>query len=142
MAQRDEGVSAITQEIFIQYLFPYQTDLGERLFAHLRKISGTSASHMTVAAFQQAAEKLVSIIGDNAILECWVKIHGDDEDDVVTPKSLRSLLMDSYKLAMCHNGTHQPCPHLNRVIEAVLTSCVGSPSEIIITINCNSFVFL
>ena len=79
---------------------------------------------MGQSAFKQQAEKLLSIMNDQIILDTYVNMFSDlTSESEVSPDDLRELYMTCYKIAMESEPTS--CPYIYSAVEAVIVSCVS-----------------
>ncbi|XP_014217821.1 uncharacterized protein LOC106646292, partial [Copidosoma floridanum] len=122
ISQKEEAVNGITKTVFQKYLFPHYPELANRLFAHLHASSKATTAHLGQSAFKQQAEKFLAIMNDQTVLENYVKMFSDNNENEVTPNGLRELLMLSYRLAMAGKGGCY-CAQLLNTISAVVTAC-------------------
>ena len=119
----EERISGITKSVFQRYLFPNYPELGESLFSYLHHAANASTSHMSANAFKQQAEKFLSIMNDQAVLENYVKMYSNiNGDGSVSPEGLKGLLHISYKIAMDSSGT-PACIFVDQIINSVIVSC-------------------
>ena len=82
--------------------------------------------HMSANAFKQQAEKFLSIMNDQAVLENYVKMYSNiNGDGSVSPEGLKGLLNISYKIAMDSSGT-PACIFADQIINSVIVSCVST----------------
>lgn len=123
-AHKEESVHGITERVLENYLFPHYPDLARRIFKYLHHLSKAKTEHLGQSAFKQQAEKLLSIINDENILESYVNMYSDmTPESEVTPESLRELFMVSYKIAI--DNEELTCPFIHSTINTVLVSCVS-----------------
>ncbi|CAK9818155.1 hypothetical protein ANTQUA_LOCUS9691 [Anthophora quadrimaculata] len=119
----EERINGITKSVFQRYLFPNYPELGENLFNYLHHAANVNSSHMSANSFKQQAEKFISIMNDQSILENYVKMYSNiKEDGSVSPDGLKDLLNLSYKIAMDSSGTPS-CLYAEQIINAVAISC-------------------
>lgn len=122
-AHKEESVNGITARVLERYLFPHYPELAQRIFRYLHHLSKATTSHLGQSAFKQQAEKLLSIMNDDIILESYVNMYSDlTPESEVTPESLRELFMTCYKLAIEDEAN---CPFIYHTVEAVVVSCVS-----------------
>ncbi|XP_033219637.1 uncharacterized protein LOC117174542 isoform X2 [Belonocnema kinseyi] len=120
---REESVHGITASVIKKYLFPHHPELAERLFIYFHWSAKASTPHLGTTAFRQQAEKFLSVMNDDSVLESYVKIYSNlKEEGDVTPQTLKSLLMVSYTLAM-GNDNIVTLLSAERTFNAVLISC-------------------
>jgi len=135
LAQEEEHVHGITKSVFEKYLFPTHPELSEKLFTYLHHNSHVTTAYISTTAFKQQAEKLLSVMNDEDILENYIKMYSNIKNGSnVTPEILRALLMCCYQLAMENNSTSL-CPYSHQIIEAVVISCVSKLFNYIHIIN-------
>lgn len=121
----EERISGITRSVFQRYLFPNYPELGENLFDYLHHAANASASHMSANAFKRQAEKFLSVMNDQTVLENYVKMYSNmKEDGSVTPEGLKGLLRISYKIAVDSSGGPS-CIYIEQIVDAVIVSCVS-----------------
>ncbi|XP_043257495.1 restriction of telomere capping protein 5 [Colletes gigas] len=119
----EERISGITKSVFQRYLFPNYPELGEKLFNYLHHTANVSTSHMSANSFKQQAEKFLSVMNDQTVLENYVKMYSNMKDDGnIDPEGLKGLLHISYKIAMDSSGTAS-CIYAGQIINAVIISC-------------------
>lgn len=125
LSQKEEAVNGITRTVFQKYLFPQYPDLADRLFTHLHTSSKATTAHLGQSAFKQQAEKFLSIMNDQVVLEHYVKMFSENRDESeINPDGLRALLMVSYRLAMTSGGGLS-CSQLLNTLHAVISACVS-----------------
>nr|XP_014299509.1 PREDICTED: uncharacterized protein LOC103575575 isoform X1 [Microplitis demolitor] len=114
---------AISENVFIKYLFPHYPQLGLRLFKYLLASSQKNSSeHLGISTFKQQVEKLLSLMNDRIILDNYVKIYcNSQENSDMTPETLKELLMISYQSAT--DSEPNSCPYIHNTIHTVVTSC-------------------
>lgn len=125
LAHEEEHINGITKSVFQKYLFPTHPELSEKLFTYLHHNAHATTPYISTTAFKQQAEKFLSVMNDQAILENYIKMYSNIKDGGnVTPETLRALLMCCYQLAMENNSTSM-CLHSEQIINAVVVSCVS-----------------
>lgn len=125
LAHQEEHVNGITKSVFEKYLFPTHPQLSEKLFTYLHHNAHATATYISTTTFKQQAEKFLSVMNDQAILENYIKMYSNiKEGGNVTPETLKALLMCCYQLAMENNSTSM-CLHSEQIINAVVVSCVS-----------------
>lgn len=125
LANQEEHVNGITMPVFQKYLFPTHPELSEKFFTYLHHNAHATTTYISTTAFKQQAEKFLSVMNDQAILENYIKMYSNIKDDGnVTPETLRALLMCCYQLAMENHSTSM-CLHSEQIINAVVISCVS-----------------
>ncbi|EZA58764.1 hypothetical protein X777_14933 [Ooceraea biroi] len=123
LAQQEEHVNGITKSVFEKYLFPTHPELSEKLFTYLHHNAHATTAYISTSAFKQQAERLLSVMNDQPILENYIKMYSNIKDGCnVTPETLRALLMCCYQLAMENNSTSS-CLYSHQIINAVVVSC-------------------
>ncbi|KAK0176626.1 hypothetical protein PV328_000744 [Microctonus aethiopoides] len=121
-SQHDEDVHGITENVFIKYLFPHYPELGSKLFHSIHKLSKSTTKYVSTSLFKQQVEKILSVMNDRTILDIYVKMYCESNNDSdVTPDTLKEILMISYQLAT--DSETNSCPYVHRTIAAVVTSC-------------------
>lgn len=111
--------------MFEKYLFPNYPELSEKLFTYLHHNAHATTAYMSTGAFKQQAEKFLSVMNDQAILENYIRMYSNLKDGgIVTPETLKALLMCCHQLAMENNSTGV-CLYSQRIISAVVVSCVS-----------------
>lgn len=129
IAQQEERVHGITKSVFEKYLFPTHPELSEKLFTYLHHNAHATTAYMSTTAFKQQAEKLLSVMSDQAVLENYIKMYSNIRDGGnVTLETLTALLMCCYQLAMENNSTSS-CLYSHQIINAVVVSCVSKLSN-------------
>ena len=124
IAQKEEGINGVTHAVFKKYLFPYHPELGDRLFVYLITTSKATTKHMSQSIFKQQAEKFLSIMNDQTILENYVRMFADQrKENEISPDGLNQLLIVSYRLATS-GERGKTCSQLLNTVCAVVTSCV------------------
>lgn len=111
--------------MFEKYLFPNHPELSEKLFIYLHYNAHATTAYLSTGAFKQQAEKFLSVMNDQAVLENYIKMYSNIKDGNVTPETLKSLLMCCYQLAM-ENNSSGLCLHAQQIINAVVVSCVST----------------
>lgn len=125
LAHQEEHVNGITKSVFQKYLFPTHPELSDKLFTYLHHNAHATTTYISTGAFKQQAEKFLSVLNDQAILENYIKMYSNLKDGGnVTPETLRALLMCCHQLVMENNSTGS-CLHSQRIINAVVVSCVS-----------------
>lgn len=124
LAYQEEHVNGITKSVFQKYLFPTHPELSEKVFTYLHHNAQATTAYISTTAFKQQAEKFLSVMNDQAILENYIKMYSNIKDGNVTPETLKALLMCCYQLAMENNSTTM-CLHSEQIINAVVVSCVS-----------------
>ncbi|KAI4482999.1 hypothetical protein M0802_013515 [Mischocyttarus mexicanus] len=122
LTYEEEHVHGVTMGIFEKYLFPNYPTLAKNLFTYLHHSAEATTSHLTVSVFKQQAEKFLSVMSDQTILENYITIYSNIKSKDICPDLLRSLLMNCYQLAMDSTGT-ATCIYIHRVVTAVVISC-------------------
>lgn len=122
LAYQEEHVNGITKSVFQKYLFPTHPELSEKVFTYLHHNAQATTAYISTTAFKQQAEKFLSVMNDQAILENYIKMYSNIKDGNVTPETLKALLMCCYQLAMENNSTTM-CLHSEQIINAVVVSC-------------------
>lgn len=125
LAHEEEHVNGITKSVFQKYLFPTHPELSEKLFTYLHHNAQATTTYISTTAFKQQAEKFLSVMNDQAILENYIKMYSNIKDGGnVTPETLKALLICCYQLAMENNSTSM-CLRSEQIINAVVVSCVS-----------------
>ncbi|OAD60072.1 hypothetical protein WN48_06656 [Eufriesea mexicana] len=123
LTHEQERINGITISIFQRYLFPNYPELGEKLFNYLYHAANVSTSYLSVNSFKQQAEKFLSVMNDQTVLENYVKMYSNiKEDGSVSPEGLKALLNISYNIAMDNSGTSS-CIYIGQIINAAVVSC-------------------
>lgn len=127
LAKKNEtefGVSGITAQIFVKYVFPAYPELGERLFNHFYVSSRAKTQHLGVLAFRQQCERFLGILDDQVVVEIYIKMFSDVETDQCTAAGLKTLLTIGFNLAMAYYVVEpKSCPDLESTLNSVLSSC-------------------
>ncbi|XP_033337895.1 uncharacterized protein LOC117227074 [Megalopta genalis] len=119
----EQRISGVTKSVFQRYLFPNYPELGENLFNYLHYAANISTAHMSANSFKQQAEKFLSVMNDQTILENYVKMYSNLKGDGnVTPQGLKGLLNISYKIAMDSSATPS-CIFAEQIMNTVIVSC-------------------
>lgn len=125
LTHEQERINGITVSIFQRYLFPNYPELGEKLFNYLYHAANVSTPYLSVNSFKQQAEKFLSVMNDQTVLENYVKMYSNiKEDGSVSPEGLKALMNISYNIAMDNSGT-SPCIYTDQIINAAVVSCVS-----------------
>ncbi|XP_014474777.1 PREDICTED: restriction of telomere capping protein 5 isoform X1 [Dinoponera quadriceps] len=130
LAHQEEHVNGITKSVFQKYLFPNHPELSDKLFTYLHHNANATTAYISIGAFKQQAEKFLSVMNDQAILENYIKMYSNLKDGGnVTPDTLKALLMCCHQLTMENNSTGL-CLHSQRIISAVVVSCFHGKSSL------------
>ncbi|XP_034190551.1 uncharacterized protein LOC117608903 [Osmia lignaria lignaria] len=123
LTYEEDRVHGITKSVFQRYLFPNYPDLGDKLFDFLHYTANVNTSHLSTNAFKHQAEKFLSVMNDQTVLENYVRMYSCLKGDgSVNPDGLKALLNISYKIAMDNSGTPS-CIFADQIINAVVLSC-------------------
>lgn len=121
----EEHISGITKSVFQRYLFPNYPELGENLFKYLHHAANVNTSHLSANSFKQQAEKFLSVMNDQTVLENYVKMYSNMKGDgSIDPEGMKGLLYISYKIAM-DSSRAASCIYAGQIINAVIVSCVS-----------------
>lgn len=116
--------SGITDVVFTKYVFPRHPDLGMRLFRHFHALSHAKTQHLGVTAFRQQCERFLSILDDSKIIEMYVRIFCNLNEENASPQGVKGLLKLSFNIAMAHySGDAQTCPFIDKTLDAVIATC-------------------
>lgn len=129
----ERGINGVTGDVFARYVFPKFPDLGMKLFQYLRHSSRAKTDHLGVTAFRQQCEKFLGILDDSVILESYVKMFGDlnDQNELIKPENLKELLRTCYNLSMStYQDGPQSCRLLDRTLNSVVQSCFFSKESL------------
>ncbi|KOX78957.1 Restriction of telomere capping protein 5 [Melipona quadrifasciata] len=119
----EERINGITASVFQRYLFPNYPELGEKLFNHLHHAANVSTSYLSANCFKQQAEKFLSVMNDQAVLENYVKMYSDIKGDGnINPDGLKALLNISYNIFMNNSGLSS-CIYKGQIIDSAVSSC-------------------
>lgn len=125
LTYEEDRIHGITKSVFQRYLFPNYPDLGDKLFDFLHYTANVNTSHLSANAFKQQAEKFLSVMNDQTVLENYVRMYSSLKGDgSINPDGLKALLNISYKIAMDNSGTPS-CIFADQIINAVVLSCVS-----------------
>lgn len=125
LTHEQERINGITISIFQRYLFPNYPELGEKLFNYLHHAANVNTTHLSANSFKQQAEKFLSVMSDQTVLENYVKMYSDIKGDgSINPDGLKALLNISYSIAMDSSGT-SPCIYKGQIIDSAVSSCVS-----------------
>lgn len=120
----DGNGSGITDHTFTKYVFPRHPDLGMRLFRHFHTLSHAKTKHLGVLAFRQQCERFLSILDDTQIIESYVRIYCDPNEENASKDGVKALLRQSFNIAMFHySGDATICPSMETSLEAVIATC-------------------
>ncbi|XP_076757195.1 uncharacterized protein LOC143427152 [Xylocopa sonorina] len=123
LTQEEERTNGITRSIFQRYLFPNYPELGDKLFDYLYHSANVNTSYLSANSFKQQAEKFLSVMNDQTVLENYVKLYSNIQGDgSVSPEGLKALMNCSYKIAMDSSGTPS-CIYADHIINAAVVSC-------------------
>lgn len=123
LTHEQERINGITISIFQRYLFPNYPELGEKLFNYLHHAANVNTTHLSANSFKQQAEKFLSVMSDQTVLENYVKMYSDIKGDgSINPDGLKALLNISYNIAMDSSGT-SPCIYKGQIIDSAVSSC-------------------
>lgn len=116
--------SGITDHVFAKYVFPRYPDLGLRLFHHFHTLSHAKTQHLGVTAFRQQCERFMSMLDDQKIVELYVRIFCNLNEENATKEGVKNLLKLSFNIAMMHySGEAQMCPSIESTLDAVIATC-------------------
>ncbi|XP_034237188.1 uncharacterized protein LOC117642768 isoform X2 [Thrips palmi] len=118
------GQNVISADVFSKYLFPQYPELGLKMYNYMAKCGGVSKSsnHISASTFRQQADKLLSVLPDERIVELYVKAFSDGSEEV-TQEQVFDLLMLTYRLAMeNYPGGPQTCLQIHHTLQAVVDS--------------------
>lgn len=114
----------VTDHVFAKYVFPKQTDLGMRLFRHFHTLSHAKTQHLGVTAFRQQCERFLAILDDQKIVEMYVRIFCNINEENASKEGVKSLLRTSFNIAMVHySGEATVCPVIENTLDAVIATC-------------------
>lgn len=83
---------------------------------------------MSSSSFRQQADRLLSVLPDEKIVELYVKVFSEGSEEVAQQQVL-DLLMLTYRLAMEHYpGGPQTCLQIHHTLQAVVDSAVSIKS--------------
>lgn len=123
LTHQEEHTNGIAKSVFQRYLFPNYPELGEKLFDYLYHLANATTPYLNSNAFKQQAEKFLSVMNDEAVLENYVRMYSSVKGDgSVTPETLRALLMISYRIAMDSSGSPS-CLYSEHIINSTIVSC-------------------
>lgn len=116
--------SGITDHVFAKYVFPRYPDLGLRLFRHFHTLSHAKTHHLGVTAFRQQCERFMSVLDDQKIVEMYVRIFCNFNEENATKEGVKNLLKLSFSIAMMHySGEAQTCPEIENTLDSVIATC-------------------
>ena len=122
--EQEGGGSGITDHTFTKYVFPRHPELGMRLFRHFHTLSHAKTKHLGVTAFRQQCERFLSILEDTQIIETYVRIFCNLNEENATKEGVKSLLRQSFNIAMTYySGDAQVCPSIEITLDAVIATC-------------------
>ena len=118
------GSNGVTDQIFTKYVFPRHPDLGMRLFRHFHTLSHAKTQHLGVTAFRQQCERFLSVLDDGKIIEMYVRIFCNPNEENASMEGIKNLLKCSFSIAMDHySGEAQTCPSIELTLDAVIATC-------------------
>lgn len=116
--------NGISDHIFAKYVFPNNTDLGMRLFRHFHTLSHAKTVHLGTTAFKQQCERFLSILDDSKLIEMYVRIFCNLNEENASKEGVKSLLRTSFNIAMRYNaGEAHCCPNIEATLDAVIATC-------------------
>lgn len=122
--EQDGSGSGITDHTFTKYVFPRHPELGMRLFRHFHTLSHAKTKYLGVTAFRQQCERFLSILEDTQIIEMYVRIFCNLNEENATKEGVKSLLQKSFNIAMAYySGDAQTCPSIETTLNAVIATC-------------------
>lgn len=116
--------SGISENVFAKYVFPNHTDLGVRIFRHFHTQSHAKTTHLGTTAFKQQVERFMSLLDDQKVIEMYVRIFSNSNDENASKEGVKSLLRTSFNIAMSFNsGDAHSCPSVDDTLENVIATC-------------------
>lgn len=116
--------NGITDFVFAKYVFPNNNDLGMRLFRHFHTLSHAKTVHLGTTAFKQQCERFLSILDDSKLIEMYVRIYCNINEENATKEGVKNLLRTSFNIAMRYNsGEAHYCPNVEKTLDAVMETC-------------------
>ncbi|XP_077299419.1 uncharacterized protein LOC143920410 [Arctopsyche grandis] len=127
-----DGINGVTEKSFTVYLLPKYPELAKRLFHYFFVQSKSKSQYISSTPFRLQCEKFLGIMDDAAIVEVYVKMFCElEQEDMMNPDGLRMLLMTCYKLSMDHYSEGpQMCFMIHRTLNAVINSCFHSKNKL------------
>lgn len=122
--------------LFLQrYLFPRYPLFAEKLFRYLHAQCKAKTNHIGKIAFQQQCEKFLAILDDETARDVVVRMFAVENEDgsgeIMTPDSMRSLLMCAYHVSMDHYSEGpQMCLAIGKTLKAVVDGCFHVKTQI------------
>lgn len=115
--------NGITDFIFTKYVFPHRPELGMRLFRHFHTLSHAKTKHLGVTALRQQCERFLAVLDDSKIIESYVKIFCNDEENA-SKEGIKALLKVSFDIAMAfYTGEGKTCPKIDETLDAIVNTC-------------------
>lgn len=122
--EQEGSGSGITDHTFVKFVFPRHPELGMRLFRHFHTLSHAKTKHLGVTAFRQQCERFLSMLDDSLIVEMYVRIFCNLNEENATKEGVKSLLRQSFNIAMAYySGDAQICPSIEKTLDAVIATC-------------------
>lgn len=122
--EQEGAGSGITDHTFAKYVFLGHSELGMRLFRHFHTLSHAKTKHLGVTAFRQQCERFLSILDDTQIIEMYVRIFCNLNEENATKEGVKSLLRQSFNIAMAYySGDAQICPSIEMTLDAIIATC-------------------
>lgn len=116
--------SGICDHVFAKYVFPCHNDLGMRVFRHFHNLSHAKTTHLGTTAFKQQVERFMSVLDDQKVIEMYVRIFSNPNDENASKDGVRDLLKTSFEIAMTFNsGESHSCPKIESTLDNVIATC-------------------
>lgn len=116
--------NGISDHVFAKYVFPCHNDLGLKVFRLFHTMSHAKTTHLGTIAFKQQVERFMSILDDAKVIEMYVRMFSNLNEENASKEGVRSLLKTSFEIAMTFNsGESHSCPNIEATLDCVIATC-------------------
>lgn len=116
--------NGISDHVFAKYVFPNNNDLGLRVFRHFHTLSHAKTTHLGTTAFKQQVERFMSVLDDSKVIEMYVRIFSDYNEENASKEGIKNLLLTSFGISMNFNsGDSHSCPSIESTLDCVIATC-------------------
>lgn len=116
--------NGISEHVFAKYVFPNNKDLGQRIFRHFHTLSHAKTTHLGTTAFKQQVERFMSVLDDQKVIEMYVRMFSDYNEENASKDGVRNLIRTSFNISMNFNsGDSHSCPSIEDTLDCVIATC-------------------